>query len=267
MEPWIYTVTGSHNKRDIYKLNIRFRRNPGCSVPGFFIYNSYLMYIKIKEEIIMAKFHQNLQYHKDEVQKKELTIEDLQFLCNLQKEINTQDTVGQADPRFWVIKGSEIVINDDGYDISLINDEGCMLAMGGNDIAEYINDALIDYLDIYKVEYGLTNEFVIYNNKEEYDNKNGDYNDANSLNSELLRDLDYRIVYYDTKDIIYPNTFFLTQKDAEKHLRENYYHYSEDAHTYAMTAWRSPICEKLWNILHEIDFEKMKEDLEQKTEA
>lgn len=29
--------------------------------------------------------------------------EDIEFLRNLQHEMNMQDTVGQADPRFWVV--------------------------------------------------------------------------------------------------------------------------------------------------------------------
>lgn len=58
---------------------------------------------------------------------------------------------------------------------------------------------------------------------------------------------------------IYPNTMFLTQKAAEEHLKSNYYHYSEDAHTYAMTSWRNPETEKLWKILKEIDWGKQNE--------
>ena len=49
---------------------------------------------------------------------------------------------------------------------------------------------------------------------------------------------------------------FLTQKDAENHLIANYYHYSDDAHTYAMTSWRSNRVEKLIDILQSVDFGK-----------
>lgn len=47
---------------------------------------------------------------------------------------------------------------------------------------------------------------------------------------------------------------FLTQIDAENHLRANHYHYSEDAHTYAMTAWRDPRMDKLIEILQEVEW-------------
>ena len=33
---------------------------------------------------------------------------------------------------------------------------------------------------------------------------------------------------------------FLTETDAEQHLKLNYYHYSLDAHTYVKHAWRAP---------------------------
>lgn len=33
---------------------------------------------------------------------------------------------------------------------------------------------------------------------------------------------------------------FLTESDAEEHLKKNYYHYSSKAHTYAFHIWRAP---------------------------
>lgn len=54
--------------------------------------------------------------------------------------------------------------------------------------------------------------------------------------------------------MVYPNTMFLTEKAAATHLRQNDYHYDATAHTYAMTAWRSPEVEKLIKILQTVDF-------------
>lgn len=53
-------------------------------------------------------------------------------------------------------------------------------------------------------------------------------------------------------DIIYPNIMFLTHKECENHLRKYGYNYSEDAHAYAMTAYRSPEVETLLNILETV---------------
>ena len=63
--------------------------------------------------IKMAIFHKTLQYHEDTTEKRDISQEDIEFLKKLQLEMNTQDTTGTADPRFWVIKGSERVINNE----------------------------------------------------------------------------------------------------------------------------------------------------------
>ena len=39
------------------------------------------------------------EYHEDTVEKHEITKEEILFLKELQKEMNTQDTVCQADPQ------------------------------------------------------------------------------------------------------------------------------------------------------------------------
>lgn len=44
--------------------------------------------------------------------------------------------------------------------------------------------------------------------------------------------------------------------------KENHYHYSEDAHTYCMVAWRSPEVEKLWKILRETKWDCKDKELE-----
>ena len=35
-----------------------------------------------------------------------ITEQDIECLKQLQHEMNTQDTVCQADPRFWVVRGT-----------------------------------------------------------------------------------------------------------------------------------------------------------------
>lgn len=66
---------------------------------------------------------------------------------------------------------------------------------------------------------------------------------------------DTMIIGISIRPFMYPNTMFLTEKEAREHLERNYYHYSEDAHTYCMVAWRSPEVEKLWKILREIKWD------------
>ena len=52
----------------------------------------------------MAIFHKTLQHHEDTTEKRDISQEDIEFLKKLQLEMNTQDTTGTADPRFWVPK-------------------------------------------------------------------------------------------------------------------------------------------------------------------
>jgi len=52
----------------------------------------------------MAKYWEHLKKHPDDIKKHKITETEIQFLKKLQEEMNTQDHVGQADPRYWVIR-------------------------------------------------------------------------------------------------------------------------------------------------------------------
>ena len=52
----------------------------------------------------MAKYWEHLKYHEDTVVKEKLSSDDVKFLKELQKEINTEDNGGTANPRYWVIR-------------------------------------------------------------------------------------------------------------------------------------------------------------------
>lgn len=131
----------------------------------------------------MAYYYKNPQYHEDKIEKRKITPEEIDFLISLQKEMNTQDTCGNPEPMFWVIKGKE----------------------------------------------------KIFETQDEYDEK--------------------RLVYIGK---IYYDTLFLTHKSAENHLRENHYNYDESAHTFMMTAFRSPEVKMLWKILREVNWDELR---------
>lgn len=57
---------------------------------------------------------------------------------------------------------------------------------------------------------------------------------------------------------IVPDTLFLTRDAAERHLYDNYHHYTSWCHTYAMTAIRSPQVAELLRVLRMINFNKTK---------
>ncbi len=217
----------------------------------------------------MARYHKGLTYHKDITPKHKMTEEERGFLKDLQKELNTQDNVSQADPRFWVIMGREKIYRidaseADGYE--LYDETACeTVAETLEECKEYIEENILDEVnDIDGIErtISLKNDVItgdylsIEWKDEDGENESVELRDAEDVADWLEENGfdEYHVIPYQYKDKIYPNTMFLTEKDAAEHLRANDYHYDETAHTYAMTAWRSPAVEKLIKILQEVEF-------------
>ena len=217
----------------------------------------------------MAYYHKNLKYHECKTEKHHITQEEVEFLCNLQKEMNTQDTCCQADPRFWVIKGTEERLTEEGYgDVQILydNDAAETVARTIEQAYEYIKEKGIE--EIKEIELLDTDEYI----KIKYDELwTGEREEALTDMEEVADFLNifddryidrysdrYSVICVENAEKIYPDTMFLTQKEAEEHLKANDYHYSDDAHTYAMTAWRSPEVGRLWKILREVDWEDIK---------
>lgn len=131
---------------------------------------------------------------------------------------------------------------------------------------KYLNEDVFVNCDIdrenCKIEIGIMWDFTLTyteDGEEEYEDMS-----AEEVN-EFFADNghgDIERVGISSKRIIYPNTMFLTEKEAREHLERNHYHYSQDAHTYCMCAWRSPDVEKLWKILREVKWDCKDQDLE-----
>lgn len=213
----------------------------------------------------MAIFHKTLQYHEDTTEKRDISQEDIEFLKKLQLEMNTQDTTGTADPRFWVIKGSERVINNEDPDELCLQVDGSTVTSTTEETVKYLNDNILPDCNIdrgCKIETGHTWDFKLTyteDGEEEYDDLSTQ--EVNEFLANNGHD-DTMIIGISIRPFMYPNTMFLTEKEARKHLERNYYHYSEDAHTYCMVAWRSPEVEKLWKILQETKWDCKDKELE-----
>lgn len=199
----------------------------------------------------------------DETQLRQITREDIEFLADLQNEMNTQPHLCQADPRFWAIMDYEYRKageDDDVTRICVLSDDSAieyfdvpsMLLAAYEDARDlYDDEGVADWLDRYGLkrvesedgtckiewEYGYGTNYGLEKVCEYY---------TSSRCDTFILEAKYRVVA--------PNTMFLTLAEAEAHLRANYYHYDTEAHTYAMTAWRSPQVEQLVQLLHEVDF-------------
>lgn len=196
-----------------------------------------------------------------EYPKRSINVDDLGFLEQLQHELNTQPHLCQADPRFWVIRDYEyreatesdeidaVELFEDGEGETMSLEEAVMRAykdeldFGGEDHAkEWLEDKWLklDENGAVQPQYLLADTF-----KDVVE----DYAEHNMMECVFLTK-QWKIV---------ADTMFLTLREAEDHLETNYYHYTNEARTYAMTAWRSPDVAQLIKLLHEVDFNELSE--------
>lgn len=177
----------------------------------------------------------------------ELNIEDsIEFLQTVGVEMKTQEHDSQAEPRFWVVAENKREFGiDDGY---ADGEVAC-----GTDGETY--DTVEEF-----IEFLVENEYLFRDDIEE----DYDYDFEEIIN--LLDDSDFHTCgYRDEPNSIVPDTFFITKAECKQHISLNHYHY-KNPHTYAMTAWRSPQVEMLYEILQNTDWEYIKQAvLEKKT--
>lgn len=173
---------------------------------------------------------------------------DIQFLKDLQYELNTQEVDCQASPKFWTVGDYEWVesSSDNSERVSVFLPEPAE-AYEINELLKEIKDDDFEELEEEAIE-----EF-----KEiECDDSALDW---------IVKHYDEgAYMFYEKKQhCIHPNTMFLTKEEAKRHIELNHYHYTKEAHTYAMTAWRAPKVERLFKILETLDWneiEQLKED-------
>lgn len=213
----------------------------------------------------MAKYWENLKYHEDTVVKEKLSNDDIKFLKELQKELNTEDNVGTATPRYWVIRQPERIyhLGEDEADYYVFIDECDKYELTLEDLKDKLEYLCDDNLKSVEVKDGvLTFEYFdewledVEEYKVDYDNC---YIDGRDKILELLES-DVSVAYYKEVDATVDNCMFLTQIDAENHLRANDHHYHEKARTYCMHGWRNPRFERLIKILSKTDFDSILED-------
>ena len=195
---------------------------------------------------------------------------DIEFLKELQNEMNNQNTYGQANPRFWVVRQT---VREYGYDSDY--SDNYMLYYGEGDATyETIEDCyeLLCDFDYKLEEFGYEDISIELNDSKntitikariEESEKHREwclhdlYDVENFINNKLFLCDVVEIIYYKDKEEIVEDTFFLTLKECEEHIKNNYHHYNKP-HPYAMTAWRSPQVNKLYEILQNTNWDKLK---------
>ncbi|WP_303752883.1 hypothetical protein, partial [Bacillus velezensis] len=152
-----------------------------------------------------------------------------------------QDNDGQAAPRFWTIGDYEWVEareeNAERYSVYL----------------PYIAEAYVldDYLEEIKEDSELSEEALTELKKDDLDDPIEWIQKYIDEEADLIPERKVHIVR--------PDTMFLTKAEAKTHIKLNKHHYTSEAHTYAMTAWRAPKVERLLNILETFDWDSIKD--------
>lgn len=198
-----------------------------------------------------------------EYPKRSINVNDLGFLEQLQHELNTQPHLCQADPRFWVIcdyEYREAAENDEIDAVELFEDgDGETMS-----IEEAVMRAYKDELDFGGEDHARKwledNWFEL----DESGNVKGRYA---TIFDTTFQDVITDYAKHNMLDCVFltkqwkivENTMFLTLREAEDHLETNYYRYTNEAWTYAMTARRSPDVAQLIKLLHEVDFNELSE--------
>lgn len=172
--------------------------------------------------------------------------QDIEFLKELQNELKTQENDWQAAPRFWVIMDHEYQVTGEGHhDRVSVYDTN---AAESYEIEEYAKSQLEDE--------DLSDDDCITELKEI--TEGDEYFKERHLIEWVEENRDEVTVFYEKEtSVIKQNTMFLTKQEAKDHLKCNSHHYSNKAHTYAMTAWRAPKVARLLNILENIDWDKV----------
>jgi len=166
---------------------------------------------------------------------------DIEFLINLQHELNTQDNDCNADPVFWgIMQKSEVAAYPGcGSELSIRYD-GKVYHDDKDDLKE-LTELLLEELSEYDISDEI-NELITIN----------DYCDLMTYH-----DLDAEIMESDIADELCTSTgAFLTKKAAKEYIQKFSYNHKKP-HTYAMTAYRNFELEHLITILKDTDFGKL----------
>jgi len=136
------------------------------------------------------------------------------------KKMKEQDNRSTAFPYFYVIRSSKLIITDPDYSSDAVK----YYHPDYDDLTWETEDDFIEY---------LRNDLSEESYEESYIN----------LELKNLKKLHFTKIWEE-------HGMFLTEEDAENHLRTNHYHYSKDAHTYVKHAWRAPDLQNfLYNLM------------------
>lgn len=167
--------------------------------------------------------------------------EDYEFLKELQHELNTQSTDGNAQPVFWgVMEEKETYVPDDCGEYKVINyDDGRWTL---EEAIEYVDSIIDGYAEDIQNDWKELNKSYIW--------------DVYNFMEKKLDEVSLGLFDVMKENVLSRNTGAFLTKRACKNYIEKYAYNHNNPHTYAMTAYRNFELERLLNILKSIKFEK-----------
>lgn len=169
----------------------------------------------------------------------EVTQEQYEFLKNLQHELLTQPTDGNADPVFWgVIEEKEIGVPD-----------GC------GEPRIYLGDGVVNTLEEAVAYVDEWIEDCDDETKNVWDDVDKEWSEDVVDFIETYIDMQCRLVSVDKKRELSDETgAFLTKRACQEYIDKYGYNHT-NPHTYAMTAFRNYEYDELINILKTVKFD------------
>lgn len=181
--------------------------------------------------------------------------EDREFLKELQHEMLTQDHVCQASPRFWVVMQTvkDYWVDDEIDGVAIYDTDAAETVFEGEieDLPEWLKENF-DVIVKCECENGYIE--IVCEDENEY------FTDDIADIKGFLDEYDsgrYSICNYRNREEIVQDTMFLTLRECKEHIKSNSHHYNKTAHSYAMTAWRSPQVARLYEILEKTNWEEI----------
>lgn len=174
------------------------------------------------------------------------TIEAIEFLKNLGKELQIHEHNSKTKPKFWVVAENK---REYGFGGDYVDGE-VICSIDGE-----IYESAKEFLEM-AIKCGHIDSSDV---AEDYD-----YDMYEAVNLFYWKGF-YVCNYKNSKSVICSPTLFLTKKECETHIKTNKHQYT-NPHSYAMTASLRPEVARLFKVLKETDWNSIIDSIKHENE-
>lgn len=190
-------------------------------------------------------------------EKRELTLEDCQFLAELQRKMCCQDNQAMADPMYWVICDYKKIYGNNlssssGYAIRIENYGSYQILYESSNENEIIKEAkliLTDALNNEPEDWFI--EIPAITDIEAIST----INDLRDFYENVCQNINISLSEY--AEYIVEDHIFFSHEDAESYLKKFHYHFSDRAYVYGKVSLYNDEMIRLMDILHHADISRI----------